>query len=340
LKRALALAVALAACGHPPPPSPALSESAPDAARDPVLLYVVVSQDTSTLELRWVSADGARGGEVPNPDHVARLGQAVATPAGTWLVAGAARVDRQLVLVRRAGDRVLLQHVPAPGVALVSPAGTRALVACADHRLQCVAPLDASGLGARTPIAGWVEGDAFVGWRGADVLVAQEPTPSDRVVYLVDPTSGARSLVGRQSANTSLAGVDPTGTAIVAFDHDRRTAWLVALAHPERALHAVPARETASLDGCTAPDPATLVCVELVHVGAGHSRWGVASFTAGGRSTIAGDAETELAAASDRVAYVDDGTRSLVVTDLRGENRRVLARIPAGARVTPLAWLP
>lgn len=330
MTRALAI-LALAACGAPPPPPPVLSATAPDASRERVLLYWYWTS-TTERELRWVSESGTDGGRVGNAAGVNTFAEPRETPDGTWLIAHIERDGASndgAVLVHHAGHEVGFRIVSASLQPRVSPDGTRGLVLCEDYLPHCLVSIEHSQLGPPSPLPGWTQGDILRGWQGARVLVS-----AGRDLFTIDPATGTRTAAGHVPAPDDIYSADPTGTAVISFLGDN--ARLTSLAPHGRELRATPIDPLGAFTFCAAPDPASLVCVEIR---AKATRYAIVGFSADGRRELSASAETDLAVAAGRIAFYDRTAQELVVTDVRGTGRHALLHAPPGVYMTPVAWV-
>lgn len=326
-----AAVLALAACAPPVAPAP-LSSTAP-VTHEPILLYFMTSSATRANELHWIDARGTTGGPVAIGDFLG-IDDLGATPRGTWL-RGTTGIGEELLLARRTGDGVIVQRFATVSTRGVSADGTRAYIACADG-WPCVAPIGESRLGEGTPVPKWDGDYNFVAWHGGELLFAKD---GHQLIW-VDPESGAQRAAGTLPDTETILATDPTGTAALSFETGARApAYVTRLDRPQRRFRAEPEPPSFAFMKCELPETQVAVCAEIREAG-GNYTYPLAIVTAGGRRELTLDSQYAFAAMPGHVAFFDRPAQELVVTNLRGEQRRILVRVPAGSWVTPFAWIP
>lgn len=344
----------LAACGAPLPPRPLSSDPA-TPARPPVLLYLE-EDDLARISMHWVSADGARAGEVAAGALIG-LRDPVVTPTGVWLEGMIEQEHasvRDLVLARRTQTGIELTPMPAPGRVRVAPDGTQAVFACGEDA-WCLAPLSPSGLGARRSLRAVHASDTLIGWRGGELVVAHNPirtvgaasgvpVTGPTVSYgdisrydfeVVDPASGERRALGSLPGGDKILA-DPSGTAFAIPRLGYTRVTVGAPEHPSQVFDArTPEERGWGMDRWMLVTPTTLLCGERRGTAAPAQ---LVAFTASSHDVLAQHLVGGAAAIDGHAAFVDGN--QLVATDLRGAHRVVLLPVPLGARIQPIAWLP
>lgn len=350
----LAMLVALAACSGAAPRPELPSARLPDArARDELLVYARSDSHVHGA-LRWTTRDGARGGAIEPPLYVP--GHAGPLGGGAWLEAATAGTgvvddsDRVFALLARAGERVVATTLRAPYVTSVAPDGGHALVRCLTGEI-CLASVRAGGVAMPAAIPALTGDDHVVGWAssGAALIVVRRPLraaappagphqPSVRITDIahwqiarIDVATGARRELGEMSGDRAPT-IDATG------------AWLasVLVGRGRVAIHALAggSDRVVVLGGgfghCQPTATGAAVCIRYD----GPARTLVV-LAAGASHVLADDADDRFALSADgrRVAFSERAGTRLVVANLDGGERHVVADAPPDTLLEPVVWL-